>query len=401
MSLSARSNTIKKSARLARIKSVESRREISSYLKKSNWNPKLSEKSEWDFTDRFVKGQCLAYIIMGGNPGYFLLKEEDKKQAELASNLAENLWGEEEHPIKKQDQDLLGKVIANIEWEPTDEKDLISLVNFTNSLPNRIKHWEIQFSWKEWKETGRLNFRGEKELTTEMPPLLRSYSFDVRDVSGVEVIRKISNSIPLMGIELEFSYTGRLDELLPVLSMGIFKRDSTTDVEFVSVPIESGELIEELEKRGKSFGRMLKENGTETNGMHVHVSRNQITLGQQSRMLYLLNAQKNRTYWSKIADRDVKNNEYCRFIDLSRQLVNAVKRGNYSLLLSDDFPKSRNKAINLTKESTIEFRLFKSPDNLKKVIKNIKIVQSVLDYTAQGGYNLKGFREFLSEVEGV
>lgn len=393
MSLASRAATVKKSARLARIESMESNREVSSFLKRGNWRPRISRRSNCEELDVFMRGQYFAYVIMGGNPGLFSLREgEFQKQIKLAAELTEELWGEGA-PINNQE--LFGRVIRVTEWEPTNESNLTSLVNFTNAIPNQIEDWEITSYWKEWEKTGKLNFRGEKELTTEMRPFLRNYSFDVTDVASKGVISKMNSSIPLMGIELEFTYMGRLDELLPVLSMGVFKSDSTTDVEFVSVPMECRDLIEELEKREKSFEKMLEENGLETNGMHVHVSKGSINLAQQARMYYLLNAEAYREFWSEIADRDVMGNRYCQFATLSRRLVEAVKSGDYSQLSGYDFPDFRETAINRTKRQTIEFRIFKSPDNLGKVIENIKIIQAILDYTAQGGHTLEGFKKFL------
>jgi hypothetical protein len=84
------------------------------------------------------------------------------------------------------------------------------------------------------------------------------------------------------------------------------------------------------------------------------------------------------------------------FSKLARNLIQAVKNNDFGGLNSNDFPYERTVAVNFRKNETIEFRLFKSPNNLEKVLENLRIVQAVLDYTKRGGYTLPGFIEFLS-----
>lgn len=400
MSLSSRSSSRSASAKVERARRAEANLEISSFMKfmnKENWMTKTSRSSNVRPISDYMRGQYFAFVIMGGNPSFFSLEEwegEFKDQIEVIANMVENLWGEAKPPIDRKSQELLGEVLWAIDWSPTDEDGLINIVSFFNAIPYQSEPDEIRFFWKKWKKGELMDVLLMKSFTTESKSFLRRYNFDVTSVAVTEVKSKLYNSIPLMGIELEFTYGGRLNELFPVLSMGVFKADSTTDVEFVSVPMEWGQLVEELEKRKESFNHMLKENMIETNGMHVHVSKKIIPLSQQARIFYLINAKKNQEFWSVIADRDVAANEYCNFASLSRKLIASVKSADYSQLAEGDFPDVRKTAVNRTKGETIEFRLFKSPNNLSKVIDNIKIVQAILDYTAQGGYKLKGFKKF-------
>lgn len=387
--------------------------EIEEYFKKANTpKPKVfsaspsSRKNCHDLTDRWYRSQFYAYIIMGGSPARLSLEdgfydsyyEDYPSQVMKLATLCTKIWGGFASP--PLDQDLMGRVIEVLDWEPRNEDDLIQLVSFVNALPTSpVEDWEITGDWQSWKKCGKLTFTVENPdegLTVERVPQLKNYSFDVLRVAKQEIWDKTQTFIPLMGVELEFTHSDySLATLLPVLGMGIFKSDSTTDVEFVTVPLEYEDLVSQFKKRELAFSRMLQNNGAETNGMHIHVSRKSISLAQEARIYYLVNAKRNRNYWTKIADRDVANNNYASFASLSGKLINAVKNNDYAHLGQYDFPNYRTCTVNRENSHTLEFRLFKSPDNLDQVLENLRVVQAVLDYTSSGGYSLPGFNKFM------
>jgi len=369
-----------------------------------------STKNCHPLEDRQFRSSLFAYLIMGGNPNYLSVEEgkydsyyrDYLAEVELLVSLCHKLWGVGISPISSELQPLLARVIDVLDWEPHGEAGLVKLTSFVNALPTTaIEDWEITGDWESWISTSKLAFSVENPdegLTLERQPALKNYSFDVLRIAKKEVCDKTQTFTPLMGVELEFTHSDySLATLMPVLGMGIFKSDSTTDVEFVTVPLEYQDLVVQFKKRELAFTRMLQNNGYESNGMHVHVSRKVISLAQEARIYYLVNARKNRDYWAKIADRDVANNSYCGFANLSSSLVKAVKSNDYANLGDYDFPNYRTTAVNRENSYTLEFRLFKSPDNLDKVLDNLRIVQAILDYTANGGYSLPGFVKFLNK----
>jgi hypothetical protein len=340
--------------------------------------------------------RIIAYVIKYGDAPIPLADSENTGDLDCVIAKRHEIWGND--TLFFLHTSTLEKVIWAVDWR-LDTSSLEMLVDFAK-LVDTLPHDLISAEWQYFLEEGKLYFLYEKEtkrLTTQVKPELEIYSFDVLDISTEEVKNKI-DKVPLMGIELEFTDPkGKsLLSYISALNMGVFKSDSTTDVEFVSVPLEYEELVENLKERQPVFDLMLSANGRETNGMHVHVSKRDISLGQQARIQYLINARKNRPWWNKIAERDVENNPYCHFSKLARNLIQAVKNNDFGGLNSNDFPYERTVAVNFRKNETIEFRLFKSPNNLEKVLENLRIVQAVLDYTKRGGYTLPGFIEFLS-----
>lgn len=360
-----------------------------------------SEKNCWYLTDRAQRSILFAYAICANDSSYPLLENESTYYLEKLEQVIyerKKEWGD--LILEGTDIKTLTHVIDVLDWFPSG--DTGKLVQFVNSLPlTQLEDWEITADWDSFLSTGKLTYTVEnpdQSYTTERDPRLKNYSFDVLQVAKAAVCDKTETFTPLIGVELEFiepSYS--LESLIPVLGLGIFKSDSTTDVEWVSVPLEYEELICQIENRKSAFSRMLQNNGAETNGMHVHVSRSNISLSQEARIYYLVNARKNRHWWAKIADRDVANNSYCSFVDLSAGLIEAVKSSDYSDLRDRDFSSYRSVTVNRTKGATLEFRLFKSPDNVEKVLDNLKTVQLLLEYTRKGGYRLPGFIDFLKD----
>jgi hypothetical protein len=358
-----------------------------------------SEKNRdklWDLDCQQSRSRIISWIIKYGDAPIPLTDSENTEELDFIIAKRHEIWGND--TLFFLTASTLEDVISAIDWS-LDTSSLEILVDFAKLVDN-LSCDLIPSEWQYFLDEGKLYCLYEKEtkrLTTKRDPRLQVYSFDVLDISTEEVKNKI-NQVPLMGIELEFTEPEgmSLSSYLSVLTMGAFKADSTTDVEFVSVPLEYQELVENLKRRQPSFNIMLSANGRETNGMHVHVSRQDISLGQQARIQYLINARKNRSWWSKVADRDVENNNYCHFSKLTRNLIRAVKNTDFGVLNSSDFPYERTVAVNFRKTETIEFRLFKSPNNLEKVLENLRIFQAILDYTKEGGYTLPGFIEFLS-----
>jgi hypothetical protein len=340
--------------------------------------------------------RIIAYVIKYGDAPIPLADSENTEELDFILAKRHEIWGND--TLYFLHTSTLENVIWAIDWrlEVSSLEFLVDFAKLVDTLPYEL----IPAEWRYFLEKKKLYCLYEKEtkrLTTKREPRLQVYSFDVLDISTEEVKNKI-NQVPLMGIELEFTNPKEKSLLsyISALNMGVFKSDSTTDVEFVSVPLEYEELVENLKERQPVFNLMLSANGRETNGMHVHVSKRDIPLGQQARIQYLINATKNRSWWSKVADRDVENNNYCHFSKLTSNLIRAVKNNDFGGLNSNDFPYERTVAVNFRKTETIEFRLFKSPNNLEKVLENLRIFQAILDYTKEGGYTLPGFIEFLS-----
>lgn len=104
-------------------------------------------------------------------------------------------------------------------------------------------------------------------------------------------------------------------------------------------------------------------------GMHVHVSRENLTLLQIGKVLRFIHNKNNRIFIKKIAQRH--ETDYAEFKSKKR--------------FADVKPKVlKNKydALNLGHAETIEFRLFKGTLNYEAFHKNIEFCDAILDFCA-------------------
>lgn len=234
------------------------------------------------------------------------------------------------------------------------------------------------------------------------PRLLYS-ECDVLKLAKPAKIKRVADSNQtLFGIELEFlSPYVDFSELTELLNIGVFKHEGSVSygAEFVTLPYTYTQLRGLLRKLSTTLDKMLSKNVKDSEnecGMHIHVSKKGLSKLEIARIFYLLNYGYARSYWVEQAGRPT--NEYCEYTKLSGALRAAVKSGEEPTEGWDEaFGNSRfrkYKVLNLNLVDTIEFRMFKSPNNAAKVIENLGLVASIIDYVKSGGYTLAMFKRF-------
>ncbi len=141
--------------------------------------------------------------------------------------------------------------------------------------------------------------------------------------------------------------------------------------EIVSCPAD----IDEHRKRWALFDKMdhhdmLRAWDTETCGLHVHVSRNSLTLLQIGRIIAFTNHPVNRHFIQKIAGRS--ESKYCK--NHNKRLADSLhpEQGNND--------ERRRVAVNVQNQHTIEFRIFRGTVRSCHIIRNIEFVDSLCDY---------------------
>jgi len=199
----------------------------------------------------------------------------------------------------------------------------------------------------------------------------------------------------MFGMELEASTPDcPLSALMPMLSHGIFKHDSSVDIEYVTVPKTAEEWRRVLSSLSicNSLDAYLANNGGSGVGMHVHISRKGFETDEHLyRFLYLYNAASNHSFWSIMADRELSGNQWCRFIQVYET---PDEIGDESMVAIDAaVDAGRYVAINVTNSATVEVRIFKSPTQAKGVITNLELVINSYEFTKKGGWNLLDFVE--------
>lgn len=188
-------------------------------------------------------------------------------------------------------------------------------------------------------------------------PEFYPYSTDVLSLAKPSKVEEVKQGDKtLFGIELEFTHSGAtLQELSPLLRVGVFKYDSSVDGEFVTFPYTISDMVSKLKELAPCLDTLLGCNGKDQVGvgMHVHVSRKAFPEQVWKNLAAYIYA--NEEEISKLAGRPA--NRWCRY----------------------RFKNDRYTAVNLENRNTVEFRMFKSPSEAQGVLDNLALVKSWLD----------------------
>ncbi len=184
-----------------------------------------------------------------------------------------------------------------------------------------------------------------------------------------------------LGVELEVEITGgaNRDNVVKAIHRDVndsqfgknlfFETDGSLQYGFEmitqprSLP-EQRELFKFLDK--PALVRNLRSHGTATCGLHVHVSRSGLTNHQIARVVTFTNDPANEPFIVALARR--YNTGYCRVYP--KQLADA------------HLPGDRYESVNLTRNSTIEFRLFRGSLKYRAVIAAIEFCHAILEFCA-------------------
>ena len=173
-----------------------------------------------------------------------------------------------------------------------------------------------------------------------------------------------------LGVELETLYSTKLDvESLYSYNkkgeLALLKEDGSIEgpgFEIVTAAMSLDVQLDYWEGLIEQFGSKLIPHGS--CGMHVHISRNPLSQLQIGKILVFLNEPANDWYIDQIAGRTA--NDYCERKPKKLEDVNC--------------PQSRYEALNLTNDSTIEFRLFASTNDYYLIASRIEFCYALTKY---------------------
>lgn len=173
-----------------------------------------------------------------------------------------------------------------------------------------------------------------------------------------------------MGVELEILYSTKLDvESLYSYNnegkLALLKEDSSIEglgFEIVTAAMSLDVQLDYWEGLIEQFGKELTPHSS--CGMHVHISRKPLSQLQIGKILVFLNEPANDWYIDQIAGRTA--NDYCERSPKKLEDVNC--------------PTSRYEALNLTNDSTIEFRLFSSTNKYEEIASRIEFCYALTKY---------------------
>jgi hypothetical protein len=188
-----------------------------------------------------------------------------------------------------------------------------------------------------------------------------NYSKDVMSLARSAKREEVRNSKELLfGVELEFNHSSHtLQDLYPLLGMGIFKHDGSVDGEFVTLPYTYEEMVSKITEVASSFDKLLSANDTlhprSEVGMHIHLSRKGLT-GEQVDFLRSLFDGSVAPYISYLCQR--YPNHFCSY---------------------HPYCGDRYVAFNEANRNTVEIRAFLSPKDAEGILRNLALVKAWLD----------------------
>lgn len=209
---------------------------------------------------------------------------------------------------------------------------------------------------------------------------VHSYSTRVPNLLKFKA-KKVKPDTLYLGCELEYETThydnARMKVGRALNGHAIMKSDGSINhgFEIVTCPAT---LDIQLEVFKKFFENIPEELEAKSNtGMHVHVSRNPLSVLTVGKLTEFMNKNDNKKFIEFIAGR--RANHYCQQQNRSVTFPWTHQRGD------------RYNTLNLQNSETIEFRIFSSPLNYQDFASKVQFCQALVDYAkpAQSGASLK------------
>ena len=123
---------------------------------------------------------------------------------------------------------------------------------------------------------------------------------------------------------------------------------------------------------------------TEEGGMHIHISKNSISRDTLLKLLWFI--YESRSFMEFIAQRDVSSFASLTFRSLTgrpKEGLTFSKRRNIITKIAKDkhsYQQGRYTALNMQKDQTLEFRIFKGTLNIMTLSKAVEFIHSLLAY---------------------
>jgi len=230
------------------------------------------------------------------------------------------------------------------------------------------------------------------------PQELRGYSDRATNFFIPSIKEKGKYSSRLSGVELEYELNDGKSQREALFFLhrnlkdhAIFKRDGSLDngIEICTRPASIDIQTTEFRKMFEDTACMDTLVVEKTCGMHVHVEKKKLSSLTLGKLTLFMQAKKNEKFLETLAER--QSNSYTKTgTDLS---VTSVHRG----VASGD----RYQALNLTNQNTIEFRIFKTPEEYGSFLKNMEFIDAITTFAmpATSGIQDVHYESFLNFVK--
>ena len=131
-------------------------------------------------------------------------------------------------------------------------------------------------------------------------------------------------------------------------------------------------------------------------GVHIHISRDTLTKLQILRIVSFINNEMNFNYISRIAGREFFNNHYCEAIFKNKSVLELdTYFKNYPNLIYS----AKYSAVNLSKKSTVELRIFKGNIRFDVLNRYVEFTDCLINFVKNTPVSYNCYVKFLKFVD--
>lgn len=376
------------------------------FIEVDKWFTEFFNKEKWTLSNNNLKTCCVSGFIFRKND---VVQLNDDRKYNL--NNFKGLFHFRNY--KLTDQDYInhrfidyGNQYWNISWNANCDNDY-------NFFYDSDKNFAL-FSYDK-KDENKVNLKSAKNK-------LRLYSFPVHEnlpFAMLENEEKTKKNNLYFGLELEVGYQSscprnKIHQLIEesyLKGLAICKTDGSVSngFEINLVPmtfdyIKTSNVFFNFFDKTQNYLRSYNMSNT---GIHIHVSRKQLSDLQVGKILEFTNSKINKNYIIDVSGRDPQRtgfseiNETLKTKDIQLMNTDSHKRKNK---LSDRDYRVLNKlrdkyqAINLQHDDTIEFRIFKGNTKPQTISRYIEFTHALVMFTKQVNSKNLDHKDFIKYV---
>ena len=157
--------------------------------------------------------------------------------------------------------------------------------------------------------------------------------------------------------------------------------------------IKNSNLFYNFHKQVKDFLGSYSRSST---GVHIHISRDTLTKLQILRIISFINNEMNFNYIARIAGREYFNNQYCETIFKNKDVLelNRYFKDYNNLIYS-----AKYSAVNLSKKSTVELRIFKGNIRFDVLNRYLEFTDCLINFVKNTKISLNDYVSFIKFVD--
>jgi hypothetical protein len=157
--------------------------------------------------------------------------------------------------------------------------------------------------------------------------------------------------------------------------------------------IKNSNLFYNFHNQVKDFLGSYSRSST---GVHIHISRDTLTKLQILRIISFINNEMNFNYLARVAGREFFNNQYCETLHKNYDLL---KLNHYFANYPNLIYPAKYSAVNLSKKSTVELRIFKGNIRFDVLNRYVEFTDCLINFVKNSPVSFNDYMSFLKFVD--